>query len=198
MKVNEFIEKLKKIEKMPTLYKLGTFLNKKDDKYLLTDCSGLIKGILWGYPEEGKYEGNKIPDINANTMIKRCNEVSDDFTKMKKGSLVWMNGHIGVHIGNGICIESSPKWENGVQCTFIKNSGFRNTKKLHERKWTKHGLFKYIEYEEEKPLKKSIDEIAKEVIKGKWGNGSKRIKALQKAGYNYQEVQKRVNEILKG
>lgn len=48
------------------------------------------------------------------------------------------------------------------------------------------------------PHKKSIDELAKEVIAGKWGNGEERYKRLTQAGYNYDEVQKRVNEILLG
>lgn len=39
--------------------------------------------------------------------------------------------------------------------------------------------------------------IAKEVIAGKWGNGSARRKALEKAGYNYSYVQQLVNELLK-
>lgn len=43
---------------------------------------------------------------------------------------------------------------------------------------------------------KTIDEIAKEVIQGKWGNGSARKKALTNAGYDYATVQKRVNELL--
>ena len=45
---------------------------------------------------------------------------------------------------------------------------------------------------------KSIDEIAKEVINGKWGNGTTRKTKLIKAGYDYKTVQARVNEILKG
>lgn len=45
--------------------------------------------------------------------------------------------------------------------------------------------------------KKSIDEIAKEVIAGKWGNGEERKDRLTKAGYDYNAVQKRVNELLK-
>lgn len=44
---------------------------------------------------------------------------------------------------------------------------------------------------------KSITEIAKEVIRGKWGNGSERKKRLEQAGYNYSEVQKKVNSLLK-
>lgn len=43
--------------------------------------------------------------------------------------------------------------------------------------------------------KKSVEEIAREVIKGKWGNGSERKQRLEKAGYNYSEVQKIVNRL---
>lgn len=45
------------------------------------------------------------------------------------------------------------------------------------------------------PKKKSVDELAKEVLAGKWGNGDARKSALEKAGYNYSAVQKRVNEL---
>lgn len=45
---------------------------------------------------------------------------------------------------------------------------------------------------------KSVDELAKEVIDGKWGNNPERKKALTEAGYDYDAVQKRVNEMLKG
>lgn len=47
------------------------------------------------------------------------------------------------------------------------------------------------------PTKKSVDTIAREVIAGKWGNGATRKKKLAAAGYNYSEVQKRVNQLLK-
>ena len=45
--------------------------------------------------------------------------------------------------------------------------------------------------------KKSIDTIAREVIKGVWGNGAIRKTALTKAGYDYAAVQAKVEEILK-
>lgn len=148
MNVNDFIAKAKKVEKLPSLYKLGKFMNDKDDKYILCDCSGLIKGILWGYPEDGKYVSQGVPDINANTMIRECSQVSTKFDNLPNGALVWMEGHIGIHVGNGICIESSPKWENGIQKTFIKGSGHKNSEKLNERKWSKQGIFdKYIHYD---------------------------------------------------
>ena len=43
---------------------------------------------------------------------------------------------------------------------------------------------------------KSIDEIAHEVIDGKWGNGDSRKEKLSSAGYDAAAVQNRVNEIL--
>lgn len=45
--------------------------------------------------------------------------------------------------------------------------------------------------------KKSVDTVAKEVIKGDWGNGSDRKARLEAAGYNYKEVQSKVNALLK-
>lgn len=39
--------------------------------------------------------------------------------------------------------------------------------------------------------------IAKEVIKGKWGNGNIRKKRLREAGYNYRVIQDIVNDLLK-
>lgn len=43
----------------------------------------------------------------------------------------------------------------------------------------------------------SLDEIAKEVIAGKWGTGIQRKQLLRAAGYNPQLVQAKVNELLK-
>ena len=44
--------------------------------------------------------------------------------------------------------------------------------------------------------KKSVTEIAKEVIAGKWSNGNDRKNKLTKAGYSYDAVQKEVNRLL--
>lgn len=43
---------------------------------------------------------------------------------------------------------------------------------------------------------KSIDTLAKEVIRGDWGNGAERKQKLTAAGYDYAAIQKRVNELL--
>ena len=43
---------------------------------------------------------------------------------------------------------------------------------------------------------KSIDDLAQEVINQQWGNGNDRKQRLTSAGYDYNAVQNRVNEIL--
>ena len=43
---------------------------------------------------------------------------------------------------------------------------------------------------------KSIDTLAREVIRGDWGNGAERKQRLSAAGYDYTAVQQRVNELL--
>ena len=44
---------------------------------------------------------------------------------------------------------------------------------------------------------KTIEDVAKEVIKGKYGNGLERINNITKLGYNYNEVQNVVNKLIK-
>lgn len=64
--------------------------------------------------------------------------------------------------------------------------------------------YKVIQYEVNKALEelkkpklKPIEDIAREVIAGKWGNGAKRKEMLVASGYKYSDVQKKVNELLK-
>lgn len=47
------------------------------------------------------------------------------------------------------------------------------------------------------PTKKSVQQIAKEVIDGKWGDGEERIRRLDRAGYDYNTVQAMVNRLLR-
>ena len=89
-----------------------------------------------------------------------------------------------------------------LECCFISNT--EDIKKFNAEmdKLAKEilGCFKISVTESAKSAtttKKSNEEIAREVIKGLWGNGITRKLKLAKAGYNYAEIQKRVNELLK-
>ncbi len=195
MTVDDFIAKILEYEKMPTIYKLGKFMNSyrkgKKGKYLECDCSGLIKGTLWGYPYNGKY-GHIYPDVNANTIMSSyCYNQSSNFTNITRGEFVWMNGHIGVYIGNGKVCECSPKWENGIQIT-----------NLTARKWTKHGYSKWLDYPSNSNISSSktwdIEAIARDVLNGKYGNGHEtRKRNIGCDDATYQQIRKRVNELSK-
>lgn len=142
MKAAQLVEKAKAVANSATVYKLGTFGNKTSNGKKQWDCSGLLKGILWGYPDDGKYQSNGVSDQNADTIISKCSGVSTDFSNIVLGEVVWMKGHMGIYIGNGKVIEATPKWDNGVQITTCGNvaSGSKS------RKWTKHGKSPYIDY----------------------------------------------------
>lgn len=176
------------------------------------DCSGLIKGLLWGWTGDhghkrggASYASNGVPDKNANQMIALCKDATTDFSKIEVGELLWMDGHVGIYIGAGKAVEATPSWENGVQVTVVRNVAAGTG-----RKWTKHGKLPWVTYtgevdapapsEPDTPAttaKKSVDEIALEVIRGKWGNGAERKTKLAAAGYDYKEVQAVVNKLLK-
>lgn len=192
MNVEDFISKILTYEKMPTIYTLGKFMNSYkqgvNGKYLECDCSGLIKGTLWGYPYDGKYE-NIYPDVSANTIMSTyCYNQSSDFSSIEKGEFVWLKGHIGVYIGNGKVCECSSRWENGIQIT-----------NLTQRKWKLHAKSKWLDYSNTSTSKTwDIDKIARDVIDGKYGNGSKtRQKNIGCDDATYQQIRKRVNELYK-
>lgn len=45
-------------------------------------------------------------------------------------------------------------------------------------------------------IRKSIDQLAREVIRGEWGNGEERKRRLTNAWYDYYVIQSRVNKLL--
>lgn len=60
------------------------------------------------------------------------------------------------------------------------------------------GLIDFLGLTKLESPQKSVEQLAKEVIAGKWGNGSERKEKLTKAGHDYNAVQSKVNEIVKG
>lgn len=78
--------------------------------------------------------------------------------------------------------------------TIIKDGGYNGYKKATGKNTKKAETAS----KGSKTAAKSVSEIAIEVINGKWGNGLERRTALSKAGYNYNEVQKEVNKLIRG
>lgn len=125
----------------------------KHPTYWGFDCVNMIKGILWGWDgDESKtyggaqYGSKGVPDTNANGFISRCNNVSTNFDNLQPGEAVWLDGHIGVHIGEGLCVECTPRWSNSVQITRIENVPNQHPEIKHSRRWVKRGKIPEISY----------------------------------------------------
>lgn len=113
------------------------------------DCVCLIKGILWGWNGDktknyggAAYASNGVPDIGADSIINVCKNISTDFNNIEVGELLWTSGHVGIYIGDGLAIECTPSWKNGVQITACN----RTVSGYNRRNWKKHGKLPYITY----------------------------------------------------
>lgn len=136
------------------------------------DCVCLIKGILWGWCGNNKdvyggakYQSNGVPDISTEQMLNVCTDVSNNFSSIEIGEYLWMRGHCGIYIGDGLAIECTPAWDNKVQITRVGNI---DKSKSPIRYWERHGKLPYIDYvkpetdENPKPLKEfKVGDIVK-------------------------------------
>lgn len=159
------------------------------------DCVNLIKGVLWGWNGNKQhayggatYNTNGVPDVNADSMITLCKNVTTDFSYIEIGEAVWCKGHIGIYIGDGLAVECTPAWENKVQITAVGNIGSKSG--YNTRKWTKHGKLPYIEYDvtESKVITTKTEGVCnvelKVLKKGSKGDAVKSLQILL-IGYGY-------------
>lgn len=124
------------------------------------DCVNLTKGLLWGwngnknaYYGGAKYAANGVPDVSADGLIAKCKDVSaTGWDKLLPGEGLWMPGHWGTYIGDGLAVECTPAWKNGVQITAVGNIGQKAG--YNVRQWSKHGILPWVEYDAE-PKKNS-------------------------------------------
>jgi len=122
------------------------------------------------------------------------------FTKAQIGDQIFFKNSKGVRTHTGLVVGVDDKYVYTIEGN--SGDGVREKKYTHNSSSIYgYGRPNYVieepKIEEPKPTK-SIDEIAKEVIAGKWGNGDDRKNRLNNAGYNYSEVQAKVNQMLKG
>ena len=174
MEVTYFVSQIKHFLDYPTVYVNGAFgavasdSNKKryhnsanvarwtkiqncPSNGFFADCCGIVKAVLWGWTGDtskiyggASYKANNIPDLNELGLINACSDVSTDFSRMVAGELVWMKGHCGVYIGDGLVVESTPAWDCGVQITGVKN--LNRVYNGKSRTWTKHGRLPWVDY----------------------------------------------------
>ena len=200
-----------------------TNINPYNEEALSADCVGLYKSLLNGYDINNHTVGYFQSDLSNTTdctesrLIEQCSDVSTDFTKLKLGEprLLYMAspGHIGGYIGEEVnmngtiynVIECTSSWGGGILYSYVDEKGIRYRCKGGAKNgaWSKNGLMTlWVSYNTvapttETPKLKTNEEIAKEVIDGKWGNNPGRKKKLTEAGYDYSAIQKIVNNMLK-
>ncbi len=145
------------------------------------------------------------------TEVKEHDTMSSLWKELKKGDRVAIylmgsrkGGSKGVHWTSGghfVC-STGYKKKDGKHYVYVKDS--YSTSSLRNGWITYEGNMRNdvsrvwsgkLPAKKSEP-KKSIDEIAEEVIDGKWGNGDERVRRLQEAGYSPSAVQKKVNELL--
>ena len=115
-----------------------------------SDCCGIIKGVLWGWSADAskryggaEYKANGVPDIGADGMINACKDATADFSKIQPGMLVWMSGHVGIYVGDGKVVESTPSFYDGCQFTNLGNLGYKSG---NWRTWKKCGHLPWVDY----------------------------------------------------
>ena len=107
------------------------------------------------------------------------------------------NDHVAISAGNGMCYSTDvPRGKVGL--IGINDLSKRWGATLLGWSEDINGVRVYTPPAKPKPpAKKSVAQLAAEVIAGKWGNGATRKKRLTAAGHNYAKVQAEVNRRLK-
>lgn len=141
-------------------------------------------------------------DVLLKNDIKKCeNHVNDfnnrfkyHFTQEQFDALV----SFAMNVGNITQLTDNGKRNKRTiadKMLLYNKAGGKTLEGLTKRRKAEHDLFIT---DMSVDMLKNIDDIANEVIAGKWGNGATRKKKLTDAGYNYELVRKRVNELKKG
>ena len=127
-------------------------LEEADQNTFGFDCICLIKSLLWGWDGStdktyggAVYLSNGVPDIGEDELIKRCSQVSTDFSQIQPGEFLWNKGHAGIYVGDGLAVECTYRWQDGVQITAVHNIAKKDG--YQGRTWTKHGKLPYVTYE---------------------------------------------------
>ena len=165
------------------------------------DCSGLVIES-WeeaGVPVKTKgatYTGNMKKVFLENgfeEVIGKVNVANGD--GLAYGDVLLKEGsHVAMYIGNGQIVHASINEKGTVKGG---KEGDQTGKEICTRSYYNKPWNSVLRYKEAEPTPvKSIGEIAEEVINGKWGSGDDRKARLDAAGYNPEEVQKKVNELL--
>ena len=163
------------------------------------DCSSYVFKCLkkGGFISESTWNGStedlfKMARQGKLKEIKRSEvQRGDIFVSGVEGKSLNAGGHTGLFTRKGEIIHCN--YGNGTVTTNNEREGYDYYLSSARRPVR---FFRPVGAIESNP-KKSVSEIAKEVIAGKWGVGGNRANKLQRAGYSYREVQNEVNRQLR-
>ena len=96
------------------------------------DCIGLIKGYAWFNCDTGQieYRSNGVRDTGSDPMLDMATEKGTiDTMPDIPGIAVWMDGHIGIYVGDGQTIHAA-NTELGVIMTPLAQSGWTHWLKI--------------------------------------------------------------------
>ena len=132
--------------------------------------------------------------------------IEDENRIPSKGDIVfydWQDNRTGDDKGSSdhIGIVESANGNTFIVIEGNKNGAVgRRTCKVNQKYLRGFAIPKYstTSVQVNNPSVKTNEQIAKEVIAGKWGKGNVRKTALTNAGYNYSTIQTLVNKMLKG
>ena len=164
------------------------------------DCSGLVIDC-WeeaGVPVRTKgatYTGNMRKVFLANGFEEVINRVNvTNGNGLQYGDVLLKEGsHVAIFIGAGQIVHASINEKGTITGG---KEGDQTGKEICTRSYYNKPWNSVLRYKEAPSVMKSIDEIAEEVINGKWGSGDVRKERLSKAGYNPATVQAKVNALL--
>lgn len=162
-----------------------------DSKEIHSTVNGVVEKAAWENPL------NRKQGFGLYVRIKKA----DSIDKYYYGHMSEVRVTAGqqVKIGDIIGIEGSTGYSTGSHCHYcIRGNGFKSqVKDVSAISGIPNALGTYDDgYLDRLNSRKTITEIANEVIEGKWGNGEERKNKINAAGYSYPEVQKEVNRIL--
>lgn len=168
--------------------RVGLYVEEENRSWCSSSAENDNRAITIEVANDGGKPDWHVSDKALNKLIDLCVDICER-NKIKKLNYTGKkNGNLTEH--NYFAATACPGPYLKSKLPYIAEEvNKRLTAKAEEKKTEKKPVEK---------VEKSVDTLAKEVLAGKWGNGSERRKRLTAAGYNYAKVQARVNQILYG
>ena len=164
------------------------------------DCSSAVIASWEGagvpvHKNGATYTGNMLHSFLKAGFINVTKTINFDTGEglMRGDVLLNVKHHTAMYAGNGMEVEASIN-EHGKATG--GTTGDQTGREIIIRAYRNYPWDYVLRYKENTGMK-STEEIAIEVIEGKWGNGPVRRRRLEKAGYDYLQVQKCVNCLLR-